>query len=256
MYMFVSDIHGPFATKWGHQQQWGKVWVEEAWPCGSSSKDRILQELHSAECSSCFYNYREWMRGFGTDIVDLNSPNMNLNSFSHFGWFTVVDPSNKRRPNSCNNSFWHAYFQAHISNITTQFTWAVRPAAGSSDAALYLRGRVSTSLIASMLTSLGSTANSDVTYIMMDFLSGNWTATSEIQMKTACRVGVRHGLINNGNTPLVKHSQQSRHFINHKKAVCQVVWLWHNPTTTWLDALFSICGERWFGKLISLLFKT
>lgn len=48
----------------------------------------------------------------------------------------------------------------------------------SSDSTLYLRGRVSTSLIASMLTSLGSTANSDVTYIMMDFLSGNCTATS------------------------------------------------------------------------------
>lgn len=62
------------------------------------------------------------------------------------------------------------------------------PTAASSDAALYLRGRVSTSLIASILTSLGSTANSDVTYIMMDFLSGNWTTTSEIQMKTACRL--------------------------------------------------------------------
>lgn len=48
-----------------------------------------------------------------------------------------------------------------------------------SDSALHLRGRVSTSRIASMLTSLGSTANSDVTYMMMDFLSGNWTATSE-----------------------------------------------------------------------------
>lgn len=54
----------------------------------------------------------------------------------------------------------------------------------SSDSTLYLRGRVSTSLIASMLTSLGSTANSDVTYMMMDFLSGNCTATSE-------RVGAR-----------------------------------------------------------------
>lgn len=30
-----------------------------------------------------------------------------------------------------------------------------------------------------MLTSLGSTANSDVTYMMIDFLSGNCTATSE-----------------------------------------------------------------------------
>lgn len=30
-----------------------------------------------------------------------------------------------------------------------------------------------------MVTSLGSTANSDVTYMMMDFLSGNCTATSE-----------------------------------------------------------------------------
>lgn len=49
----------------------------------------------------------------------------------------------------------------------------------SSDSTLYLRGRVSTSLIASMLTSFGSTANSDVTYMMMDFLSGNCTATSE-----------------------------------------------------------------------------
>ena len=48
-----------------------------------------------------------------------------------------------------------------------------------SGSTLYLRGRVSTSLIASMLTSLGSTAKSDVTYMMMDFLSGNWTATSE-----------------------------------------------------------------------------
>lgn len=52
------------------------------------------------------------------------------------------------------------------------------PGPESSDT-LYLRGRVSTSLIASMLTSLGSTANSDVTYMMIDFLSGNCTATSE-----------------------------------------------------------------------------
>lgn len=32
--------------------------------------------------------------------------------------------------------------------------------------------------MASMLTSLGSTANNDVTYMMMDFLSGKCTATS------------------------------------------------------------------------------
>lgn len=38
-----------------------------------------------------------------------------------------------------------------------------------------------------MLTSLGSTANSDVTYMMMDFLSGNCTATSGEGGKTVGR---------------------------------------------------------------------
>lgn len=59
------------------------------------------------------------------------------------------------------------------------FTCALSPGPESSGSALYLRGSVSTSLMASMVTSLGSTANSDVTYMMMDFLSGSCTATSE-----------------------------------------------------------------------------
>lgn len=126
------------------------------------------------------------IRRFGTDIVDLNSRIIILNSFSRFGWFTVLDFANKNPllpvPQPPNHIF-------PAPNITMQTTWAGSPAAVSSDAALHLRGKVSTSLIASMLTSLGSTANSDVTYIRMDFLSGNWTATSEIKMKTAWRVG-------------------------------------------------------------------
>lgn len=63
--------------------------------------------------------------------------------------------------------------------FTVYFTCMLSPGPELSASTLCLRGRVSTSLIASMLTSFGSTANSEVTYMMMDFLSGNCTATSE-----------------------------------------------------------------------------
>lgn len=97
----------------------------------------------------------------------------------------MMKMNNLHRPQSC--SFIHAFkLCGNLSDVETcncfsdqRFLWFTCVLTGWPSSTLYFLGRVSTSRMSSMVTSLGSTANRDVTYMMMDFLSGSCTATSK-----------------------------------------------------------------------------
>lgn len=71
----------------------------------------------------------------------------------------------------------HLKTQPGLNNKLTCF----KPNSPSSHSCLNLLGRVSTSLMSSMVTSLGRTSNKDVKYMIIDFLSGSGTATSALK---------------------------------------------------------------------------
>lgn len=67
------------------------------------------------------------IRGFGTDIVDLNSTNMNLNSCNRVVWFTVVDFANNKTSTSLYYSIAYFHLQTLRCKLPEQVGLQLRP---------------------------------------------------------------------------------------------------------------------------------